>query len=140
MKRAPISAILSALMALGVAPALAQSQPARRATRVEQGIAADLVHITATTMKEGSTSIEVGSDRWNARGFDLKTLISQIYDVDVRRIDFPNNGLADARYDVTLALPEDVDADTMQLLLQAALRKDSVWRSPSRPGRWTCMC
>jgi uncharacterized protein (TIGR03435 family) len=74
-------------------------------------------------MKPGSTSIEVGSDRWNARGFDLKTLISQIYSVDVRRIDFPDNGLADARYDVTLALPEDVDVDTMQLVLQAALEK-----------------
>jgi len=102
---------------------MAQGQPVRRATRVEQGIAANLVHITATTMKTGSTSIEVGSDRWNARGFDLKTLISEIYDVDVRRIDFADNGLADARYDVTLALPDDVDADTMQLLLEAALEK-----------------
>ena len=124
MKRAPISAILSITLAFGaVTAATAQSRPVHRATRVEQGIASNLVHITATTMKPGSTSIEVGSDRWNARGFDLKTLISQIYDVDVRRIEFPNNGLADARYDVTLALPEDVDVDTMQLLLQAALEK-----------------
>jgi uncharacterized protein (TIGR03435 family) len=102
---------------------MAQGKPLRRATRIEQGIASNLVHISATTMKPGSTSIEVGSDRWNARGFDLKTLISQIYSVDVRRIDFPNDSLADTRYDVTLALPEDVDVDTMQLILQAALEK-----------------
>ena len=52
-----------------------------------------------------------------------------MYSVDVRRIDFPDNGLADARYDVTLALPEDVDVDTMQLVLQAALKRSSGWRS-----------
>jgi uncharacterized protein (TIGR03435 family) len=123
MKRAPISAILSVSMVFGAAAAMAQSHPARRATRIEQGIAANLVHITATTMKAGSTSIEVGADRWNARGFDLKTLISQIYNVDMRRIDFPDNGLAAARYDMTLALPEDVDVDTMELILQGALEK-----------------
>src|ERR1700743_2218964 len=124
MKRAPISAILSLSLAFGIATtATAQRKSVHRPTRLEQGIASNLVHITQTTMKPGSTSIEVGSDRWNARGFDLKTLISQIYNVDARRIDFPNNGLADARYDVTLALPEDVDADMMQLVLQAALEK-----------------
>jgi uncharacterized protein (TIGR03435 family) len=111
-------------MAFGFATAaIPQNKLVHRATRVEQGIASNLVHITATTMKPGSTSIEVGSDRWSARGFDLKTLISQIYDVDARRIDFPDNGIGDARFDVTLALPEAVDADTMQLLLEAALEK-----------------
>jgi uncharacterized protein (TIGR03435 family) len=74
-------------------------------------------------MRTGSTSIEIGSDHWSARGYDLKSLIAQIYDVDARRIDFAGNSSADARYDVTLALPRDIDEDAMQHMLEDALQK-----------------
>ena len=33
--------------------------------------------------------MEVGSDTWNARGFDLKTLIAQVYDVDDGGLTYP---------------------------------------------------
>jgi len=74
-------------------------------------------------MKVGSTSMESGSDHWSARGYDLKTLISQIYDMDTRRIDLAENGSADARYDVNLLLTDDVGEDAIQQMLKAALEK-----------------
>ncbi len=74
-------------------------------------------------MKAGETSMEIGSDRWLARGYDLKTLISQIYDMDARRIDFAENGSIDARYDVNLTLTHDVDQDAIQQMLKDALQK-----------------
>jgi uncharacterized protein (TIGR03435 family) len=74
-------------------------------------------------MKAGSTSIEMGADSWNARGYDVKSLIAEIHDIDVRRIDFPADATADARYDVTLSLPKEVDADVMQKLLEGALEQ-----------------
>jgi uncharacterized protein (TIGR03435 family) len=81
------------------------------------------VLIAPSTMPAGSTSFEVGPDSWVARGFDLKTLIAQVYDVDPRRIDLPDSPSASARYDLTLKLPQEVDADTMQRLLAEALKK-----------------
>ena len=74
-------------------------------------------------MKPGSTSIEMGSDRWSARGYDLKTLIAQIYDVDVRRVDLAEGGDHDARYDLTVSLPGSVDQDEMQRLLVEAVEQ-----------------
>jgi uncharacterized protein (TIGR03435 family) len=67
--------------------------------------------------------MEIGGDRWSARGYDLKTLISQIYDIDARRVDFGDDGTADERYDVTLSLPREVDEDVMQQMLKDALKK-----------------
>jgi uncharacterized protein (TIGR03435 family) len=97
------------------------AQPVKRTVRAEQGISGSEVRITATAMKAGSSSIETGGDRWIARGYDLKTLISQIYDVDARRINFGDVGSSDARYDVTLMLPREVDEDVMQRMLEQAL-------------------
>jgi uncharacterized protein (TIGR03435 family) len=74
-------------------------------------------------MKAGSTSIDIASDHWVARGYDLKTLISQMFDVDARRIDFADDGSPDARWDVTLQLPREVDQDMMQYMLQGALEQ-----------------
>jgi uncharacterized protein (TIGR03435 family) len=127
MKRAPISAV-GVVLAIAVATsAVAQSkatyQPSARAVRAAREISASEVHITSTTMKAGSTSIDVAGDHWVARGYDLKTLLSQVFDVDARRIDFANNGSTDARYDVTLQLPREVDQDMMQSMLQGALER-----------------
>jgi uncharacterized protein (TIGR03435 family) len=128
MKRAPIFACLGLALAFGIATtAVAQSkpsyQPVRRAIHAGQGTSSSEVQITPTTLKSGSTSIEIGSDHWSARGYDLKLLIAQIYDIDSRRIDLSDDIDTDARYDVTLALPSDVDEDTMQHMLQDALQK-----------------
>jgi uncharacterized protein (TIGR03435 family) len=89
------------------------------------------VHIAPTAMKAGSTSIEMGSDRWSARGYDLRTLIAQIYDVDVRRVDLAADGDQDARYDLTASLPRSVGQDEMQrLLVEAVEQKFSLEVKP----------
>jgi uncharacterized protein (TIGR03435 family) len=99
------------------------AQPVKRTVRAEQGTTGSEVRITPTAMKAGSSSIETGGDRWIARGYDLKTLISQIYDVDARRIDIADGGSDEARYDVTLQLPREVDEDVMQHMLEQALER-----------------
>jgi uncharacterized protein (TIGR03435 family) len=84
---------------------------------------ADAVQITPSTMAPGSTSIDIGADSWIARGFDLKTLIAQVYDIDARRVDLPDSPASSARYDVTLTLPDAADADAIQQMLADTLKK-----------------
>jgi uncharacterized protein (TIGR03435 family) len=79
------------------------------------------VRITPTTQPENSTSIEIASDHWTARGYDLRSLIAEIYDVDTRRIDLPSNATT-ARYDVSLAFPEDQTDEATKRTLQQALQ------------------
>jgi uncharacterized protein (TIGR03435 family) len=98
-----------------------------------RGISSSEVRIAPTTLAANSTSIDIAGDHWNARGFDLKTLISQIYDIDVRRIDLAEDGNGDARYDVTLQLPREVDEDVMQRMLEDALaQKFGLTITPER--------
>jgi uncharacterized protein (TIGR03435 family) len=96
---------------------------ARRTASTVRGISSSEVHIAPTTLPANSTSVDIAGDHWYARGFDLKTLISQIYDIDVRRIDLAENGSGDARYDLTLTLPREVDEDLMQQMLSDALER-----------------
>ena len=105
--------------------AAAQSKAGYKAVKAEAHTgpsSGGVVHITPTTMKAGSTSMEVGGDVWNARGYDLKTLISEIYGVDERRIDLAGDD-SGARWDVSLQLPREVDWDAMQQMLRSALEK-----------------
>jgi uncharacterized protein (TIGR03435 family) len=88
-----------------------------------QTLPAAAVQITPSTMAPGSTSIDVGADSWIVRGFDLRTLIAQVYDIDARRVDLPDSPAASARYDVTLTLPDGADADAIQQMLADALNK-----------------
>jgi len=75
-------------------------------------------------MLANSASLEKGSDTWSARGYELKALIAQIYDVDVRQVDLPDGTDANGRYDLTVTLPKEVAQDEMQrLLLDAVERK-----------------
>ena len=74
-------------------------------------------------MNAGGTSMDIAGDHWIARGYYLKTLIAQIYDIDERRIDLAENGLADALYDVSLTLPREVDENLMLQMLRDALQK-----------------
>lgn len=127
MQRAPISAYLLLALAFGSASAAtaqtashhAQSRPAH----VELASLSVQVNIAPTTMQDDRTSMEVGDDSWNARGYDLKTLIAEVYDIDIRRIDFPDDNAANTKYDVSLTLAHEVDDATMQRLLQQALAK-----------------
>ncbi len=82
------------------------------------------VHIAPTSQPEGSSSIETGSDSWAAKGYDLRSLVAQIYNVDARRIDFGDEGaLAAQRFDISVSLPAQVDEDTMQRLLTDAVEQ-----------------
>jgi uncharacterized protein (TIGR03435 family) len=74
-------------------------------------------------LASGSTSFEVDADRWSARGFDLKTLIAQVYDVDARRVNFPDKAAASVRYDVILDLTDEDSQDSIQRRLQGAIEK-----------------
>lgn len=96
------------------------SHPVRMALRAEHHSRTGDVRITPTKLNEGSSSIDIGSDRWVARGYDLRTLIAQIYDIDARRIDFPGDE-SNARYDVSLILPRDVDEGLMKHMLKDAI-------------------
>jgi uncharacterized protein (TIGR03435 family) len=132
MNRASITPYLSFALVFGFASAaFAQGSPAyktvRRTTRATESNLMYQVRITPTSMKAGSTSIETGADTWKARGFDVKTLLAQIYDIDVRRVDLPDDGNADARYDLTVSLPHEVELDEMQHLLVSALEKKFGW-------------
>jgi uncharacterized protein (TIGR03435 family) len=128
MKRATVSAFLGLALVGGLAAgALAQSStshlPAERTGGADHSKLPYEVRIVPTTMKGSGSSVEIGADSWIARGYDLKSLIAQIYDIDARRIDFPAGETANARYDVTLTASQAVDADAMQRLLEDALEK-----------------
>lgn len=128
MKRAAVTASLSLGLVVGaVTAALGQSPATNRTVHRSAGASSSnlayQVHVAPTSMKLGSTSIETGADTWKARGFDLKTLLAQIYDIDVRRVDLADDSNADARYDLTLSLPREVEQDEMQRLLVSALEK-----------------
>src|SRR5450755_588666 len=128
MKRAPISAYLGVVLAVGLGlSAVAQSSSSHarvlRTVRADHSALPYQVHLDASTLKAGSTSIAVGSDSWSAKGYDLRTLIAQVYNVDVRRIELPEGFGAGARYDLSVDLAADVDPATMQQLLEDAIQK-----------------
>ncbi|HEX3570376.1 MAG TPA: TIGR03435 family protein [Acidobacteriaceae bacterium] len=137
MNRALIFAVLSAGIAAGTTAAVAQDggkvqhvaaietgatfQPVRGAIRVDSVNVPFEVKIDATTEAADSSSIEMGADHWDARGYDLKTLISEIFEMDARLVDVPENVAANGRYDVSLSVPTELDQDSMQRILVKAL-------------------
>ena len=128
MKRAPISALLSFSLGWGLAATAMGQGSSSPLPRLHPALNQNLhpsyeVHIAPTTLAPNTTSLESGTDHWSARGFDLKTLIALAWDVDARRVDLRSDAKTAARYDMVLTLPEDVDPDAMQHLLQDALQK-----------------
>lgn len=126
MHRAPFLVWLS--FGLIVSPAIAGAQsnasrPHSRSISEDHAALPYQVHIASTSQPEGSSSIETGGDSWTAKGYDLRTLIAQIFNVDSRRIDFPNEAIADQRFDISVNLPVEVDESTMQRLLADAVQK-----------------
>jgi uncharacterized protein (TIGR03435 family) len=130
MHRAPFIATLSLCLTLSLASASAQtgiqsagaSQP-RSHTIADHAALPYQVHIEPTALPEGSTSIETGGDSWSARGYDLRTLIAQIYSIDARRIDFPDDSIAARRFDISVSLPTEVSDATMQQILEDAIQQ-----------------
>jgi uncharacterized protein (TIGR03435 family) len=129
MVRASISARLSVVLLMCglAASATAQSSGTHHASRMpahdENPSLLSQVHIVPTTLQPGDTSIQVDSNTWIARGFDLKTLIAQIYDVDIRLVDVPSSDTADTRYDLTANVPTFLDQEEMQRLLLTAIQR-----------------
>jgi uncharacterized protein (TIGR03435 family) len=72
-------------------------------------------------MPAGSVSLRIGGDSWVALGFDLKSLLAEIYEFDPRRIEFTDSKLADTRYDVNLTTSTEMGADDLQKLAVKAL-------------------
>ena len=81
------------------------------------------VKIAATEMAADSASIETGADHWEMRGYDLKSLIAEIFQVDARLVDVPDEVSGTGRYDVSLSLPTELDADSMQQILAQSLAR-----------------
>jgi uncharacterized protein (TIGR03435 family) len=119
MKRRYLSLSLALVTALATAVLALSPHP----DALAQSPTTDQFHISASTVAEDSTSIEIASDHWSARGYDLKALIAEIYSIDPQRIDLPNTPATTARYDVSLQFPEDASQEQIQHLLQQALQK-----------------
>jgi uncharacterized protein (TIGR03435 family) len=134
MKRAIFSGILNcgilcsfAITANAQSPNQSNHAP-RRAPK--QAISFD-VQIAPTTMAEDSSSIDMGADSWSVRGFTLRDLIAQIYDVDPRRVELPTSEVSAARYDVSLTLrPDDSDEDVHERLRDAIQDKFKLSITP----------
>jgi len=79
------------------------------------------VHITPS--KEDGTFSAGGGDYWSVRGFSLKKLIAETYDMGMEpgRIDFAHEIAAEKRYDVALVLPEQESHNAMMRRVQEAL-------------------
>jgi uncharacterized protein (TIGR03435 family) len=126
-RKTSLYACMSLLLLCAIPAAMAQGAfPAGHASRrpaAQELRPSERVHISPSALAPGSTSMQVGADSWSARGFDLKSLIAQIFEVDVRRVDFPDEAAAAARYDVTLSLTDDDGPEAVQVLLREALEK-----------------
>ncbi len=129
MHRAPFLVGLSFGLVFLPVTAGAQSRTSRphsAAIREDQGGDAALpyeVHIAPTSLPEASSSIETGGDSWVAKGYDLTTLIAQIFNVDARRIDLPDGAMASQRFDISVNLPVELDDDAMRRLLATAVEQ-----------------
>jgi uncharacterized protein (TIGR03435 family) len=81
------------------------------------------IHIAPST--ENGTSSASGGDYWSVRGFSLKMLIAETYDLGMEpgRIDFPDASAAEKRYDVALVLPEEESHNAMMHRVREALQE-----------------
>ena len=96
-------------------------EPVRGAIRIDSTSVPFEVRIDQARDTAGNSSIEVGADHWEARGYDLKSLVAEIFEIDARLVDVPQDLSVNARYDVSLSLPTELDQDSMQRILGKAL-------------------
>ena len=142
MQRALISAILSlpfavatqaqmpamaqpavALKTLNTAGTPAKFQPVRGAIRIDSVNVPFEVRIDPSALDSDSSSIEVGGDHFEARGYDLKSVIAELFEMDARLVDVPEELATNVRYDVSLSAPVELDQDSMQQILIHALNE-----------------
>lgn len=108
---------MGALVTGAAAQSRAHYQTVKRVTQAS----APAVRIAPTTLQANSTSIEIGEDRWSVRGFGLKSLIAQVFNVDERRVELTGAADEDSRWDVSMAIPADADEDAVEQALKTAL-------------------
>ena len=139
MNRALISALSSIGLLVGSAATYAQApkpaeiktvadvksgarfEPVRGAIRIDSTNVPFEVRIDPSAEAADSSAIEVGADHWEAKGYDLKSLVAQIFEIDARLVDVPENVAGSGRFDVSLSLPTELDQDSMQRILMKAL-------------------
>jgi uncharacterized protein (TIGR03435 family) len=99
-------------------------QPVLGAIRVDSVDIPFEVKVEPSTLDGDSSSIDAGADHWEARGYDLKSLIAELFAMDARLVDVPEGLVAGgARYDVSLSAPVELDQDSMQRVLMKALNQ-----------------
>ena len=62
-------------------------------------------------------------DFWVLRGFDLRAILSKVLETSTARIDLPASLDTNARYDVLLVPPSEVDPETMSRLMRESIEK-----------------
>lgn len=113
--------VIAAVQSVGLTQPAAKFQPVRGTVRVDSVDVPFEAKIDASAEAADNSSIEVGGDHWEARGYDLKSLISEIFEMDARLVDVPEDLAASGRFDVSLSVPTDLDQDSMQRILVKAL-------------------
>ena len=96
-------------------------EPVRGAVRVDSTNVPFEVQIQPSALAPDSSSIEAGGDHWEARGYDLKSLVAQIFDLDARLVDLPDRLAGDARFDISFSAPVELDQESVQHALVDAL-------------------
>jgi uncharacterized protein (TIGR03435 family) len=79
------------------------------------------VHITPSTTK--GTYASWGPDFWEQRGFDLKAIVSMVYEKEPSRVVLPQSLDNDDKLDFVLMLPKEEDQKTVYQLVQRAIEK-----------------
>jgi uncharacterized protein (TIGR03435 family) len=117
-------ALAGGLAASAAAQTAAARQPVSGLVGAAEGRLADRVHISPTAMRDNAIALEKGPNTWSARGYELKALIAEIYDIDVRQVDLgDSSGDTNARYDLTVTLPKEISPEEMQRLLVSAVQQ-----------------
>jgi uncharacterized protein (TIGR03435 family) len=81
----------------------------------------DEVHISPSKTK--GTDASSGSDFWVQRGFDLKTMVSMVYEKDPGRVVLPEQLDNGDKFDFVMVLPRQEDEKTIHQLVQRAIEK-----------------
>lgn len=79
------------------------------------------VHISPSKTK--GTEGDSGPDHWVQRGFDLKSIVSKVYERDPSRVVLPEALDNDDKYDFVVVLPNPEDQKTIDQLVQRAIEK-----------------
>jgi uncharacterized protein (TIGR03435 family) len=79
------------------------------------------VHISPS--KTNGTEGSAGADFWIQRGFDLKTMVSMVYEKDLCRVVLPEPLDNDAKFDFVVVLPKEEDRRIIHQLVARAIEK-----------------